>query len=118
MARRATKSARKRTDTVHLNLRLSEGLRRRLAREAWNRGWSLNMEINARLEESLLGIELAPSPAIARARALRSFLDDAVLDELVTLFLKEEAEQGDPQLAVDRLEAMRLLLEKRKEQSK
>jgi hypothetical protein len=40
------------------------------------------------------------------------------LDELVTLFLKEEAEQGDPQLAVDRLEAMRLLLEKRKEQSK
>jgi hypothetical protein len=78
-------------DPVQLKLRLLEGLRRRLAREASRRKCSLNTEIIERLERSLLSEEPAPSPVAAKARALRSFLDEDVLRELVRLLLEEEA---------------------------
>jgi hypothetical protein len=45
--------ARKPTDTVHLNLRFSEALRRRLESAAKKRGGSLNSEIVDRLERSV-----------------------------------------------------------------
>jgi len=54
MVRKVTKPARKRTDTVKLNLRFSEWLRRGLVREAKKRNRSLNTEIVMRLEHSLL----------------------------------------------------------------
>jgi hypothetical protein len=44
--------ARKPTDTVQLNLRFSEALRRRLERAAKNNDCSLNAEIVDRLEKS------------------------------------------------------------------
>ena len=46
------KMAWKPTDTVHLNLRYPEALRRRLERAAKNSGRSLNTEIVERLEQS------------------------------------------------------------------
>jgi hypothetical protein len=77
MARKA-KAARKRTDTVKLNLRLSEWLRYGLAREAKKQNRSLNTEIVTRLEYSLLRGTLH-DPAVF----------NATLGELLTLFLKE-----------------------------
>jgi hypothetical protein len=44
--------ARKPTDTVQLNLRFSEALRRRLEKEADRHGLSMNAEIIDRLEKS------------------------------------------------------------------
>ena len=44
--------ARKRTDTIKLQLRLPEGLRRRIERSAENNKHSMNAEILARLEAS------------------------------------------------------------------
>jgi hypothetical protein len=86
---------------VQLKLRLKEGLRRRLAREAKQRKCSLNTEIIARLEQSLLSEGLPQPPAAAKARALRSFLDEDVLSELVRLFLEEEGEGERKELIVD-----------------
>jgi Arc-like DNA binding domain len=92
------------TATVHLNLRLSEGLRRRLAREARRRKCSLNTEVVARLEQSLLSEGLPQSPVTAKARALRSFLDEDVLSELVRLFREEQAEHEELIVEVERKE--------------
>ena len=50
--------ARKPTDTVQLNLRFSETLRRRLEREAARHDQSLNAEIVHRLEQSFRVPEL------------------------------------------------------------
>jgi hypothetical protein len=43
---------RKSTDTAHVNLRIRESLRKKLAQEAEDRHWSLNNEIRWRLEAS------------------------------------------------------------------
>ena len=92
MARKSKKSARKPTDMVQLKLRFSEVLRRRLVREAKKRNCSLNTEIVARLEQSLLSESLHDAPlSTITARALLSGLDDAVVRELVLLFLNERA---------------------------
>jgi Arc-like DNA binding domain len=92
--------ARNPTDPVQLKLRLLEGLRRRLAREAKQRKCSLNTEIIERLERSLLSEGLPQPPAAAKARALRSFLDEDVLGELVKLFLEEEREGERKEMTV------------------
>jgi hypothetical protein len=121
MARKATKTARKPTvgrrfrfsmprnptDMVQLKLRFSEGLRRRLAREARRRNCSLNTEIIARLEQSLLSEGLPQPPAAAKARALRSFLDEDVLSELVRLFLEETTEAEHKELIVETKEQLK-----------
>jgi hypothetical protein len=44
--------SRKPTDTAHVNLRIRESLRKKLADEAEDRHWSLNNEIRWRLEAS------------------------------------------------------------------
>jgi hypothetical protein len=91
MARKSTKTARKPTDTVQLKLRFSEGLRRQLARQAKQRDCSLNAEIVARLEQSLKSESLHNAPlSTVMARTLFDGLDEAVLRELVELFLKTE----------------------------
>src|SRR5262249_44686744 len=75
--------ARKPTDIVSLSLRIREGLRRRLAREAKNRNESLNAEIVERLDQSF---QLAERQA--QYDALLSFAtagnkDDARLLKLI-----------------------------------
>jgi hypothetical protein len=60
--------ARKPTDTVKLQLRFHEVLRRRLAQEAKKHDRSLNAEIVHRLEQSLD----VPEQAAALAREVRS----------------------------------------------
>jgi hypothetical protein len=81
----AEPARRKPTDTVQLNLRFSERLRRRLAREAKQRNCSLNTEIVARLEESLRSQSFHPNVA----NALLVGLDEAVVDQMVALYLRE-----------------------------
>jgi hypothetical protein len=103
MARKATKTARKRTDTMKLNLRYPWWIYRRLLREALRRDCSLNSEIVERLSQSLLSGEPATSPVAAKARALRFTLDEAVLSELVTLFIVEEVVHNTGSY-IDRLE--------------
>jgi hypothetical protein len=50
--------ARKLTDTVKLQVRLSERLRRRLEQAAKHEGWSMNTEIVSRLDASFSREEL------------------------------------------------------------
>jgi Arc-like DNA binding domain len=93
MARKSTKAARKPTDTVQLKLRFSEGLRRQLARQAKQRDCSLNAEIVARLEQSLKSESLYDAPlSTVMARTLFDGLDEAVLHELVMLFLTQKTD--------------------------
>jgi Arc-like DNA binding domain len=90
MAQKSTQTARAPTDTVQLKLRFSEALRRRLAREAKQRGCSLNTEIVGRLEQSLKSESLHDAPlSTVMARTLFDGLDEAVLDELVALVLSD-----------------------------
>jgi Arc-like DNA binding domain len=98
MARKATKKTRKRTDTVKLNLRYPWWMHRSLVGEAVRRHCSLNTEIIARLERSLLS-ESHDSPlSTITAKALLAGLHEAVLRDLVTLFVKQEA--GDEPLGI------------------
>jgi Arc-like DNA binding domain len=57
--------ARKLTNTVQLNLRFSEALRRRLEREADRNDRSMNAEIIHRLEQSFRAPELTDAVVVA-----------------------------------------------------
>jgi hypothetical protein len=62
--------ARKPTDTVQLNLRFSEALRRRLEREAARHERSLNTEIVERLKQSFRVPDLEKAVEQAAERAV------------------------------------------------
>ena len=62
--------ARKRTDTIKLQLRLPEGLRRRIERSAENNKHSMNSEILARLEGSFRSEDLQDAVRGAAAEAV------------------------------------------------
>jgi hypothetical protein len=83
--------ARKPRETVKLNLRLPEALRRVLTREAKRRRRSLNSEIVERLYHSLRGLGDDPSELIAQA--LLRDLDPGVLDKMYASM--KEADEGD-----------------------
>jgi hypothetical protein len=74
--------ARKPTDTVKLQLRFHEALRRRLAQEAKKHDRSLNAEIVHRLEQSLdvpeQAAALASEVRSAAKSAFREFLESRV----------------------------------------
>jgi uncharacterized protein (UPF0335 family) len=90
------------TDTVQLKLRFSEGLRRRLVREARSRNYSLNTEIISRLERSLESEALHDtSLSTVMAKALLRGLNGVVLRELVRLFLEDEAEAKHKEVIVE-----------------
>jgi Arc-like DNA binding domain len=74
--------ARNPTDTVKLQLRFHEALRRRLAREAKKHDRSLNAEIVHRLEQSLD----VPEQAAALANEVRSAVKSAFFEWRSTEF--------------------------------
>jgi hypothetical protein len=82
------RKVRKPTDTVHLKLRLSEVLRRRLVREAEPHKLSLNTVIIFLLEEALANRERdrKRDPNAAAARALLDSLNPAVVQKMVEIF--------------------------------
>jgi hypothetical protein len=71
--------ARKPTDTVQLKLRFSEGLRRRLEREAKRHGTSLNTEIVSILEKAFHRSDDIQE----RAKAVAAALGDELVNEIV-----------------------------------
>jgi Arc-like DNA binding dprotein len=79
--------ARKLTDEVQLKLRFSEALRRRLAREARRQKRSLNAEIIARLDQSLLSQEA--DLVTTTAKALLAGLDPDIARKMVEITERE-----------------------------
>jgi len=75
--------ARKPTDIVSLSLRIREGLRRRLAREAKNRNQSLNAEIADRLDQSFQLAERQAQYDVLLSFATAGNKDDARLLKLI-----------------------------------
>ena len=80
--------ARKLTDEVQLKLRFSEALRRRLAREARRQKRSLNAEIIARLDQSLLSQEA--DLVTTTAKALLAGLDPNIARKMVEITLERD----------------------------
>jgi hypothetical protein len=81
--------ARKPTDTVQLNLRFSEALRRRLEREAERNDRSMNAEIIDRLEQSFRVPELTDAVAAALEPRLKR-IERAIFD-----YAAKTTEEGD-----------------------
>ena len=82
--------ARKVTDTVQLNLRFSEALRRRLERAAKNNDCSLNAEIVDRLEKSF---DL-PDLTNAVAEAVRTVLQEKEIWKYATSDIPPSEEES------------------------
>jgi len=81
--------ARKPTDTIKLNLRFPEALRRQLEREAKKEGRSLNTEIVERLYRSL---RQEDKPTDIIAQYLYSALqDEGVLDRIFEMDAEDRA---------------------------
>ena len=89
--------ARKLTDTVKLQVRLSERLRRRLEQEAKHSDWSMNTEIVSRLDtsfqekeqEKLIAVAIEQA-ATATAGRLRQEFQALSVVRLDTSFLEKE----------------------------
>jgi hypothetical protein len=92
--------ARKLTDTVKLQVRLSERLRRRLEQAAKHNDWSMNTEIVSRLDTSFLEKEQEKLIAVAIEQAatatagrLRQEFQPLIVTRLDTSFLEKEQEK-------------------------
>jgi len=81
--------ARKPTDTIKLNLRFPEALRRQLEREAKKEGRSLNTEIVERLYRSLRQ-EDKPTDIIAQY-LFSALQDEGVLDRILEMAAEDDA---------------------------
>ena len=84
--------ARKRRDTVKLNLRFPEALRRQLTREAKGHRRSLNSEIVERLYRSLQGAGDDQSELIAQA-LLRDLNPDVLAEMYESMKESDESDQ-------------------------
>jgi hypothetical protein len=71
--------ARKLTNTVQLNLRFSEALRRRLEREADRNDRSMNAEIIHRLEQSFRAPELTDAVVVALEQRFKK-IEEAIFN--------------------------------------
>src|SRR5262249_8651792 len=89
--------ARKRTDPIKLQLRLTEVLRRHLERAAERNGRSMNAEIISRLEHSFTAPKLAAEVAFATTKA------HLTRDQEVNERLKPLDELRDIRGALDKL---------------
>jgi hypothetical protein len=84
--------ARKPTDTIKLNLRFPEALRRQLEREANKEGRSLNTEIVERLYRSLRQDD-KQTDIIARY-LFSTLQDDGVLDRILEMAAQDQADMA------------------------
>ena len=82
--------ARKPTDTIKLNLRFPEALRRQLAREANARGQSLNTEIVERLYRSLRQDDKQTD--IIAQYLFSALQDEGVLGRILEMAAEDEAD--------------------------
>jgi hypothetical protein len=80
--------ARKLADEVQLKLRFPEALRRGLTREARRNKRSLNAEIVARLNQSLLSQDADLTTAVAKA--LVAGLNPKIVQKIVDLTLEQQ----------------------------
>jgi hypothetical protein len=87
--------ARKLTDTVKLQVRLSERLRRRLEQAAKHHDWSMNTEIVDRLDSSFQREE--------QEKMIRRAAQEAVAAELSKLRILPQQLPGKPQLSDEEL---------------
>jgi hypothetical protein len=86
--------ARKLTDTVKLQVRLPERLRRHLEQEAKRNDWSMNTEIVSRLDSSFQREN--------EEEMIRRATQEAVAEELSKLILPQQP-PGKPQLSDEEL---------------
>lgn len=82
--------ARKPTDTIKLNLRFPEALRRQLEREANKEGRSLNTEIVERLYRSLRQDDKQTD--IVAQYLFSALQDEGVLDRILAMAAENEAD--------------------------
>ena len=82
--------ARKPTDTIKLNLRFPEALRRQLEREAKKEGRSLNTEIVERLYRSLR--EGNKQTDVIAEYLFSALQDEGVLDKILEMAAENEAD--------------------------
>jgi Arc-like DNA binding domain len=95
--------ARKLTDTVKLQVRLSERLRRRLEQAAKHNDWSMNREIVNRLDVSFRGEDQEEMIRRATQEAVKSSAGAAVVLELSKLHILPQQPPGKPQLSDEEL---------------
>jgi Arc-like DNA binding domain len=91
--------ARKLTDTVKLQVRLSERLRRRLEQAAKHNDWSMNTEIVNRLDLSFQQKDQQKDQEEMIRSAVKSTAGAAVVRTLSELHLLPQQPPGKPQLS-------------------
>ncbi|HME28774.1 MAG TPA: Arc family DNA-binding protein [Pseudolabrys sp.] len=84
------------SQVAQLKVRLPEVLRWSLEREASSRGHSMNTEIVRRLRESFLAQDKTTTLI---AKTLLSGLDDAVIEKMVEIVMRERAEEEMAEMA-------------------